>query len=789
GGGVGGRGAAPATGRGGAVPEVPEVPTVPEGPQVPTVPEGPEGPEGPRAPEVLEVPSGRGGGESEAEARDAGCRHGRGPGRGEYSDVVSTTPPPRHFCPRCKHGYAESQAFCSECGPDMLRVSALDLAAAREAAGESAAGAVVIAAGRSGAGASLSAATTGTAGGNAAAAVTGGAAGRIDRRVSASNEAWLGRIVDGRYRVIELIGRGGMGVVYKVEHLRMGKIAAMKVLHRDLAEDPEVGHRFEREAAAVSRLDHPNTVHVFDFGTAGGALYLIMEYVRGADLSRLVDRDGPMPFSRAAPLLIQILGALSEAHELGIVHRDLKPENVLLTRSTGGRDYAKVLDFGLAKMVGPGAQPDVSERAQIVGTPYFMAPEQIRGDEVDPRTDVYSLGATMYRLLTGTHPYQAKTAIGVLTKHLTSELEPPSQRAPAAGLSPAIDAIVRKAMAKDPADRWPSAAAMAAALEQAYADLVGDSARLAAVRGSSGQGLRLPTADDVPASEMNLRRSDIDDYERSLRRQRLLVTGGAVVGALGVAAVAAWWTLLRVPPPRRHELEPNDTLAQATRIAADRPATGYLGRRRSPTDPDVDFFRVVRSGRGVVTVRLSAVPNLDLTLTLRDAGGHLLTATDEDGIGGGEVTHRRAIDGPLSIEVGEVMTGRWPVENVSDAYTLDVHEEKEEAGWETEPNNGTTDATALGAAAPVRGYLDARTDVDALRWDGPDGAVVVDVAAAGDLPLTWRGPDDVERPPGRASLTLHHGDLLWLRRTDRDQGKSAVTGADGVWTVTVTPAR
>ena len=145
-----------------------------------------------------------------------------------------------------------------------------------------------------------------------------------DRRLSDSNQQWLGKIVDGRYRVIEVIGRGGMGVVYRVEHLRMGKIAAMKVLHRDLATDPEVIKRFEHEAAAVSKLHHPHTVQVFDFGAAQDALYLIMEYVRGLDLGNIVKRDGPLPWSRAAPILAQICGALQEAHELGIVHRDLK---------------------------------------------------------------------------------------------------------------------------------------------------------------------------------------------------------------------------------------------------------------------------------------------------------------------------------------------------------------------------------------------------------------------------------------------------------------------------------
>jgi len=194
----------------------------------------------------------------------------------------------------------------------------------------------------------------------------------IDRRLSDSNQTWLGKVVDGRYRVLDVIGRGGMGVVYRVEHLRMGKMAAMKVLHRDLAQDPEIIARFEREAAAVSRLNHPHTVQVFDFGAAQGALYLIMELIRGQDLARVIERDGPMPWARAAPLCAQMCGALHEAHELGIIHRDLKPENVLITRTTGGRDYAKVLDFGLAKLDQRGAPKRETERKAIVGTPYFM---------------------------------------------------------------------------------------------------------------------------------------------------------------------------------------------------------------------------------------------------------------------------------------------------------------------------------------------------------------------------------------------------------------------------------
>src|SRR5262245_30917769 len=239
-------------------------------------------------------------------------------------DGVSTTPAQKFVCPRCGTSIDEPARYCAECGADMTHASPLEAAQrATEPASEP--------------------------------------LGRtselepIDRRLSDSNRAWLGKVVDGRYRVLEVIGRGGMGVVYRVEHMRMGKLAAMKVLHRDLAQDPEVVQRFEREAAAVSKLHHPHTVQVFDFGNAQGALYLIMEYVRGLDLAHIIRRDGPMPWPRCAPLLAQICGALQEAHELGIVHRDLKPENVLITRTTGGRDYAKVLDFGLAKLDQRGA--------------------------------------------------------------------------------------------------------------------------------------------------------------------------------------------------------------------------------------------------------------------------------------------------------------------------------------------------------------------------------------------------------------------------------------------------
>jgi serine/threonine protein kinase len=606
-----------------------------------------------------------------------------------------------------------------------------------------------------------------------------------DRRLSDSNQAWLGKIVDGRYRVIEVIGRGGMGVVYRVEHLRMGKIAAMKVLHRDLVGDPEVVGRFEREAAAISKLHHPHTVQVFDFGTAQGALYLIMEYVRGLDLAHVIERDGPMPWSRAAPLLAQICGALQEAHELGIVHRDLKPENVLITRSTGGRDYAKVLDFGLAKIDVQKAPTTETGRQQIVGTPYFMSPEQIRGDEVDARSDIYSFGALMFEVLTGQHLFTGSTAVGVLTKHLTAEAEAPSMRAPKMGIDPRVDHVCRKALAKEPGERWSNAAALGAAIEDVFADTVVESTG----PGKSSQRHRLAFAQDDGDSDLRLRRSDIDAFESSLRRRRYMMTALSLLLVAGAGA-AAVWLAMREPPPLTEEREPNDDAAHANKIAAGSEVHGYLGKRISHDEGDRDVYVVPwpDSSRHVVTVRVTGVPNLDLHVQAADGDGLHGAVVDEGGVGDGEVLHRRAIDGPLVVTVGEtVPKGQLPVENVSDAYTLTVTEEAADAG-ETEPNGNDADANALAPTRELRGYLDTRDDVDLLRWTGKAGNYTIIVRADG-LPLAWRTSDGKLRTPGAAQVALHEGELIRLERTDRTAARAgALSGRDAMWSIVVTPA-
>ena len=619
-----------------------------------------------------------------------------------------------------------------------------------------------------------------------------------DRRLSDSNQAWLGKVVDGRYRVLEVIGRGGMGVVYRVQHVRMGKIAAMKVLHRDLASDPEVVQRFEREAAAVSKLHHPHTVQVFDFGAANGALYLIMELVRGQDLAHIIDRDGPLPWARAAPLLAQICGALQEAHELGIVHRDLKPENVLITRTTGGRDYAKVLDFGLAKLDRRASPPTTTDRQQIVGTPYFMSPEQIRGEDVDSRSDIYSFGALMFELVTGQHLFTGSTAVGVLTKHLTSAPDAPSMRAPQLGIDPRVDRVCAKCLAKAPDDRWTSAAQLAEAIEEVYAETVGYATGSGSNR-PAAHGSRLAIAPgDQADSELRLRRSDLDAFERGLRRWRFTMLGSVGLVLAGIAGGAYWWST-REAPPLREEHEPNDDVAHANKIAAGTRVLGYLGKRISPTEGDRDTF-VVRWPAGshrIVTVRVTGLPNLDLNLGVMDGDGLHGATSDETGVGGGEVLHRRAIDGPLVVTIGQTLHDhQLPVENVSDPYVLEVTEEPA-AGGETEPNGTDADANPLEPTLELRGYLDARADVDVLRWTGPDGTfdliVRADVvpAAATDrtpIPMVWRLEDGQTRTPGAARIALHRGELIRLERTDRT-ATGPLVARDTMWSVVATPAR
>ena len=236
------------------------------------------------------------------------------------------------------------------------------------------------------------------------------------------SDPWVGRVIGDRYKVVRSLGRGGMGKVFLADQ-RMGtaiRKVALKALHPDLASEPSIAVRFNREAETVIKLSHPNTITFYDFGQSeDGTLYIVMEYIEGVSLARLVEK-GPIEPERIENILSQICASLHEAHDLGIIHRDLKPENVILTERASQKDFVKLLDFGIAKRTELDTDSLQLTRAGVVlGTPPYMSPEQFAGQRLDPRSDVYSLGVMGYEMLTGRLPFTAKTPWEWATQHLS----------------------------------------------------------------------------------------------------------------------------------------------------------------------------------------------------------------------------------------------------------------------------------------------------------------------------------------------------------------------------------
>ncbi|MGQ0507580.1 MAG: TonB family protein, partial [Myxococcaceae bacterium] len=280
----------------------------------------------------------------------------------------------------------------------------------------------------------------------------------VSSRAPIVDENILGRTVAGRYQVLERIGAGGMGRVYKAFDLRGNRVVALKVLERKHP-DPAFIKRFKLEAAITSQLRHPNTIQVVDHGTSPeGLLFIAMEYLQGQTLAELLGRTHALPWQRAVHIIQQICRSLREAHRLGLVHRDLKPANVMLIPDGQGRDLVKVLDFGLAKQFDEERMRggEITANGMIVGSPQYMAPEQATGARADPRSDIYSLGVLFYEALCGRPPFQARQYITVLLKHV-HDAPPPMRHSPAGTLIPdGIEAVVMRCLAKEPAKRFQS---------------------------------------------------------------------------------------------------------------------------------------------------------------------------------------------------------------------------------------------------------------------------------------------------------------------------------------------
>jgi eukaryotic-like serine/threonine-protein kinase len=262
--------------------------------------------------------------------------------------------------------------------------------------------------------------------------------------VPAGLNAMIDRVI-GNYRIVEKVGEGGMGTVYRAVDVMLERDVAIKAIRPELSREPEIVERFRAEAKMLARLSHPAIATIFSFFVDGEDVFLAMEFVRGRSLSAVLQSAGPLPWERVVPLLAGALDGIEQAHRVGIVHRDLKSDNLMVTES----GTVKVMDFGIARLIGSSR---LTRTGLLVGTLHYMAPEQIRGEEVDRRTDVYALGAVLYEMLTGRVPFQGSSDYAVLKAHVEENPAPPSSAMP--GLPPWLDRAILKALAKAPDERF-----------------------------------------------------------------------------------------------------------------------------------------------------------------------------------------------------------------------------------------------------------------------------------------------------------------------------------------------
>ncbi|MGH2467519.1 MAG: protein kinase domain-containing protein, partial [Candidatus Limnocylindrales bacterium] len=267
----------------------------------------------------------------------------------------------------------------------------------------------------------------------------------------------IGRVLSGRYRLVELIGEGGMATIYRAHDTQLGRDVAVKLLRPEYGRDAAFVARFRQEAQAAASLSHPNVASVYDYGTDAAGPFIVMELVDGEDLAAILRERGALPPNAAARIALGIADALAAAHAHGLVHRDIKPSNVLITTS----GQVRVVDFGIARAV---SEAQLTMPGTTLGSVHYFSPEQARGEQVTSASDVYSLGLVLFEMLTGQRPFGGDSAAAVAMARLTADVPPPSSIRN--DVPPALDAIVRRATARDPGARFGSAAAMSDALGQ-----------------------------------------------------------------------------------------------------------------------------------------------------------------------------------------------------------------------------------------------------------------------------------------------------------------------------------
>jgi serine/threonine-protein kinase len=299
---------------------------------------------------------------------------------------------------------------------------------------------------------------------------------------SVAGDDIIGSVIADRYHVLRKLGEGGMGQVYLAEHVKMGRMSAIKVMSAALIHDADAVGRFNREAANASKISHPNIAAIYDFGeTSDGLIYLAMEFVEGESLTKLCEALGALPAPRAAEIARQVASALEAAHERGIVHRDLKPDNIMISRGRDGTDVVKVVDFGIAKAA-EGAGQKVTRTGLVVGTPEYMSPEQLTGDPLDGRSDLYALGLVTFNMLTGSLPFTGQTTHEALLKRLTERPLSLAEARPDLVWPAPLQQVLDKALSRLAADRYQHASEFGAAIAAAVAGMPVDAPQSAPTR-------------------------------------------------------------------------------------------------------------------------------------------------------------------------------------------------------------------------------------------------------------------------------------------------------------------
>jgi serine/threonine protein kinase len=336
----------------------------------------------------------------------------------------------------------------------------------------------------------------------------------------------VGVVVDGRYRLDRMLGRGGMGRVYRAEHIGLGRPVAIKVLDPELVTDDDVRRRFEREAQATGRLRHANCVGVTDFGTtADGSPFLVMELIDGATLDDVLADRPRLPPARAIHIMRHLLRGLGHAHAQGLVHRDLKPANIMLVADHGDPDFVKILDFGLARLAGGDR---ITRTGIVCGTPRYMSPEQVHDRGVDPRADLYAASVILFEMLAGRTPFDADDTLTILKMHLGAPVPHFADVAPGIAVPPAVEALIRKGLAKQAADRPATAEAYLAALDRAW----GPSDGTIELSGSLASVIVPDAPAPAPAPAPAAAR-------RGRRPRRLAIAGGVVAALFAIGLIAA----------------------------------------------------------------------------------------------------------------------------------------------------------------------------------------------------------------------------------------------------------